>query len=93
MNEALLILDLLQQPLTWFFHLPPVIGYGVMGLLLAFTLAVGGFALSRMGFAPLWVLLLLVPFAGVIGLWILAFRRWPRERYVPQAKATGNQST
>ncbi len=34
-------------------------------------------ALSRLGFSPAWAALGLFPLAGLIGLWVLAFVRWP----------------
>jgi hypothetical protein len=33
----------------------------------------------RTGHHPAWTLVLLVPFLGLIGLWVLAFKRWPVE--------------
>jgi hypothetical protein len=35
----------------------------------------------RLGFAGAWGLLALVPGLNVVGLWILAFSRWPRKRH------------
>lgn len=35
---------------------------------------------SRLGFRGAWGLLSLVPVINVLGLWILAFVRWPRRR-------------
>jgi uncharacterized membrane protein YhaH (DUF805 family) len=33
--------------------------------------------LQRVGFSGWWCLLFFVPFGNFIGLWILAFKRWP----------------
>jgi hypothetical protein len=33
--------------------------------------------LRRAGFSGWWCLLLFVPFVNFIGLWVLAFKRWP----------------
>lgn len=35
---------------------------------------------SRLGFHGAWGLLSLVPVVNVLGLWLLAFARWPRHR-------------
>lgn len=49
-----------------------------IGLALTASMGFGAFTLVKTGYSPLWVLLLLVPVAGVAGLWVLAYRRWPR---------------
>jgi hypothetical protein len=36
-----------------------------------------GRILSRIGFSPLWSLLIFVPVVNLIALWILAFTEWP----------------
>ncbi len=33
--------------------------------------------LKRLGFNPFWALVCFVPFGGLIGLWVLAYARWP----------------
>jgi hypothetical protein len=33
--------------------------------------------LRRLGLAPAWALLYFVPIGGLIGLWLLAWGRWP----------------
>ena len=33
--------------------------------------------LQRLGLNPIWSLLYFVPFGGLIGLWILAWKPWP----------------
>lgn len=35
-----------------------------------------GMVLKRMGFSMWWALLCFVPFAALVGLWVLAFMRW-----------------
>lgn len=60
--------------------LPPALGYTLLGLLLMAALVLGGLALARWRLSPLWVLLLLVPYANVIGIWILAYARWPVDK-------------
>jgi predicted PurR-regulated permease PerM len=36
--------------------------------------------LKRLGFSRWWVVVALFPYLNVVGLWILAFVRWPVER-------------
>ena len=38
-----------------------------------------GMILKRMGFSMWWALLCFVPIAGLFGLWLLAFVKWPRD--------------
>ena len=60
-------------------------GYGFGGGLLWFIVMVAlvvypaGRILSRMGFSPLWSILMFVPILNLVALWILAFTEWPRE--------------
>lgn len=35
--------------------------------------------LGRLGFSRWWVLLALLPYANLVGLWIIAFVKWPVE--------------
>jgi hypothetical protein len=58
--------------------LPTWLGYLIMGMLILLLLALAGFVLARLGFKPLWSLLLIVPFAQVVVVWALALCRWPR---------------
>jgi hypothetical protein len=37
----------------------------------------GGRILNRIGFSPLWAILMFIPLLNLIGLWILAFSEWP----------------
>ena len=39
-----------------------------------------GRILNRIGFSPFWSVLALVPLANLVGLWVLAFSDWPRNR-------------
>jgi hypothetical protein len=38
-----------------------------------------GRILSRIGFSPLWSVLVFVPFVNLVALWILAFIDWPEQ--------------
>jgi hypothetical protein len=54
----------------------------LMALIYVFLLAVPACRLtSRLGYPGAWGLLALVPGLNVLGLWILAFGRWPRRRH------------
>ncbi|MFB9263281.1 hypothetical protein ACFFWD_08880 [Bradyrhizobium erythrophlei] len=57
-------------------------GYGLgHGLWLVIVAAVvlypTGRILSRMGFSPVWSILVFIPLFNLIGLWIVAFADWP----------------
>lgn len=36
--------------------------------------------LRRLGFSRWWIMVALIPYANVAGLWALAFVKWPLER-------------
>ncbi len=55
----------------WLFHL-------IMGLQIVATMAFGSIVLVKARISPIWVFLLLVPYLGLIGLWLFAYARWPR---------------
>ena len=57
--------------------LEPWLGYLIVAVILTYTLALGGWILAKAGRSPLWVLLLLVPYVNVIGIWAFAYARWP----------------
>ncbi|AJW44838.1 MULTISPECIES: hypothetical protein [Ralstonia] len=58
---------------------------GLFGLLIA--LIIVGIPvrqiLLRTGFSQWWALLVLVPVANLVGLWIFAFSKWPRQSAQP----------
>jgi Na+/H+ antiporter NhaD/arsenite permease-like protein len=35
--------------------------------------------LKRLGLNPAWALLSIIPFANIIGLWLMAFGKWPKD--------------
>jgi ABC-type transport system involved in cytochrome bd biosynthesis fused ATPase/permease subunit len=75
------ILDAIYAPRAWFLALSPYISMTITGLVIAALLTFSGFLLARMGYKPLWALLILVPFgADIIALWTLAYRPFPREK-------------
>jgi hypothetical protein len=46
--------------------------------IIAVVIYPAGRILNRIGFSPLWSLLIFVPLVNLIALWILAFTEWPR---------------
>jgi hypothetical protein len=50
---------------------------GIMLFILGFPTAR---ILNRLGFSRWWVVLALIPYVNVVGLWVLAFKTWPIER-------------
>lgn len=57
--------------------LDPWIGYTLLGVILTYTLVLGGWTAARAGRSPLWGLLLLIPYLNVLFLWGLAYAHWP----------------
>lgn len=61
------------------------LGYGIahwviFAALVAVALYPVGRILNRIGFSPLWSVVVLFPFVNLLGLWVLAFCNWPRDR-------------
>lgn len=52
-------------------------------VMILLTLYPVGRILGRLGYSPWWALLAMVSPLNVIGLWILAFARWPVEEGDP----------
>lgn len=69
-------LNLINASTAWLLSVPPALGYSIMGLLLTILIGTAGFACARLRISPLWALLLLVPYANVIVIWILAYSGW-----------------
>lgn len=61
------------------FSLMSLIGL-IVGLVLTFLLVIFpiGLILRRMGHSEWWSVLIFVPFGVIVGLWLLAYGRWPR---------------
>lgn len=51
--------------------------FGVVLIILGYPAAR---ILKRLGFSRWWVVLALIPYLNVVGLWLLAFVKWPMER-------------
>ena len=59
----------------------PIIPQQVIYVTLALELLTAipaGMSLKRIGFSPWWALLCFFPVFAIIGLWALAFIRWPQ---------------
>ena len=75
---------------TYVQALPDWLIYLVVSVLITYTLCVAGIVLLRTGRSPLWALALLIPYAGVVLAWLLAYIRWPRlERPAEPAEDAG----
>lgn len=61
-----------------FTFMPVWLEYLIAGLMAFITLACAGVVLARAGRSPFWALVLVLPYAQVIAVWIFAFCRWPR---------------
>jgi hypothetical protein len=61
-------------------------GYGsawhwiTFGVFAVLTLYPIGRILGRIGFSPLWSIVVFIPLANLLGLWIVALAAWPRDR-------------
>lgn len=64
--------------MEWLFGLEPWLAHLIIGLKIVAIMGLGSVILVKARLSPLWVLLLLVPFAGVIALWVFAYAPWPR---------------
>lgn len=80
MNQFTPILDMLYAPQAWLWHQSGYVSLTIVGLMIAVTLTLAGFILARLGYKPLWALVLLPPALSVIGLWTLALLKFPIEK-------------
>lgn len=80
MEQLIPILDALYAPQAWFMGQSRYISLTIIGLMIAMALTLAGFILARLGYKPLWALLLLPPNVNVIGLWLLALIKFPIEK-------------
>jgi len=49
----------------------------ILAAIAAVFLVPGAKILKRMGFSGWWVLVAIIPFGGLVGLWVLSSIRWP----------------
>lgn len=80
METIKVVLDTLHAPQAWLLAQNPYISMTFIGFIVAATLAMAGFILARMGHKPLWAIILIVPTAQIIALWVLALTKFPREK-------------
>jgi len=76
------LLAFYAAPVDLFLHLPPWIASVLLGVQIAAKIGLGGWVLARTGRSPLWILLILVPYAEVVAVWVLAYCPWPAEALV-----------
>ncbi|MEJ0063151.1 MAG: hypothetical protein WDO70_08100 [Alphaproteobacteria bacterium] len=76
------LLDIVGAWSAWTELLPNWVFMLLYGMLTAYAIGTGGFALARSGIKPLWVLLLMIPTANVAAFWIWAYAKWPAERKI-----------
>lgn len=58
-------------------HFGTIFGYWLLTIIPAYFVA------RKAGYSPWWCLLTLTPLTAVIGLWLLAFVKWPAHRATP----------
>jgi H+/Cl- antiporter ClcA len=54
-----------------------LIGLLIIAVIILFPLSK---VLRRMGYSGWWAIVFLIPFGALIGLWVLAFAKWPNLR-------------
>ncbi len=74
------ILAFYALPVDALLHLPGWVVSVVVGVQISAKIALGGWILARSGRSPLWILLLLVPYAELFAIWVFAYADWPAER-------------
>lgn len=83
------LLALYTAPMAALMHLPDWAGHVIVGVQIAVKMGLGGWVLARTGRSPLWILLLLIPYAELAALWVFAYARWPAEPLVRAAVEAG----
>jgi hypothetical protein len=48
-----------------------------LALILVVFAVPGAIILRRLGFSRWWVIVAMLPYVNIVGLWVLAFIRWP----------------
>ncbi|WP_051341188.1 hypothetical protein [Azospirillum halopraeferens] len=59
------------------FGLAPWVVNLIAALYLTYKLVLAGWIVAKAGRSPLWGLMVLVPFAELLGIWLFAYARWP----------------
>lgn len=78
-SQLITFLETLNAPQAWLLGQSPYLSMTLVGLMLSAMLGLAGIILARLGYKPLWALLLLVPTLNLVALWALALRKFPRE--------------
>jgi len=63
--------------MEWIWTFDPVLQHLIAGIVIVASMGCGAFVLIRAGRSPLWSVLLIIPFAVIVALWVFAFVRWP----------------
>jgi hypothetical protein len=66
-----------------------VIFYVVLAAAVLYPL---GRIMNRVGLSPFWSVLVLIPVANLVALWVFAFTEWPREKGGSSANRTASTS-
>jgi hypothetical protein len=73
------ILNWLYVPQQWFLNQSQILSMSIVGVCIAASLTLAGFVLARLGYKPLWAILLIVPTLNIIMVWVCAIRPFPIE--------------
>lgn len=80
-------------PLVWWDHAtwPEWLRYLLLGFFMAAQLMTAAIVVGRTGRTPYWALLSVVPvfYVLVVGIWGLAYCRWPRREEASRAPGPG----
>ncbi|HLG86293.1 MAG TPA: hypothetical protein VKZ79_03750 [Alphaproteobacteria bacterium] len=57
---------------------PIWVTYGIVSVLIAYTMCIFGVVFGKMGRSPLWGLPFPLPFLGIAMLWTFGLGRWPQ---------------
>ncbi|MGQ9368710.1 hypothetical protein [Azospirillum sp. ST 5-10] len=49
----------------------------IFALYITYKVVLGGWIVAKAGRSPMWVLVVLVPWAELVGIWLFAYARWP----------------
>ena len=64
--------------MEWLSTLDPWVSHLIIGIYIVAVMGFGAAILVKVRRSPLWVFLLLIPYLGIIGIWLFAYARWPR---------------
>lgn len=81
------LLAVYGAPWTWLTQQEPWLSMLIISLIVTAKLSLGGWVLAKAGRSPLWILILLLPWAEVPVLWFFAYSRWPS---LPVSAADGS---